>query len=83
MPLERIADWSTSLGIPDSNGVVGGSRDDMAPIGRVSNRAHQPIVPLERIADCSTSLGIPDSNGAVVGPGDDVLPIGRVSNGPH
>ena len=81
--LARIADYSASLGIPDSNGAVEGSGDDVAPIGRVSNGPHQVSVPLERISDCSTSLGIPDSNGAVVGSGDDVAPIGRVSNGPH
>ncbi len=83
MPLERIANWSTSLGIPDSNGAVVGSGEDVAPIGRVSNGQHLVSVPLQRIADWSTSLGIPDSNGAVVRSGDDVAPIGRVSNGPH
>ena len=79
VPLERISDWSASLGIPDSNGAVSGSGDDVPPIGRVSNGLHQVSVPLERMADWSTNLGIPDSNGVVVGSGDDVLPIGRVS----
>ena len=37
MPLERLADSSTSLGIPDSNGAVGRSGDDALPVGRVSN----------------------------------------------
>ncbi len=78
-----MADWSTSLGIPDSNGAVGGSGDDAAPIGRASYGHHRDSVPLKRVANWSTSLGIPDSNGTICRSGDDVLPIGRVSNGHH
>ena len=37
VPLKRIPDWGTSLSIPDSNGAIGGSRDNVMPIGRVSN----------------------------------------------
>ena len=37
MPVERIADCSTSRSIPDSNGAVGGSGYDVPPIGGVSN----------------------------------------------
>ncbi len=81
MPLKRIAHWSTSLSIPDSNGAVEGSGDDVPPIGRVSHGQHPVSVPLKGIANWRTSLGIPDSNGAVGGSGDDVAPIGRVSNG--
>src|SRR5258706_3341610 len=83
MLLERIADWGTSLSIPDSNGVIVGSGDDVASIGRVGNGRHQASVPLERLVDCGTSLGIPDSNSVIVGSGDDVAPIGRVGNRPH
>src|SRR5258706_568383 len=67
VPLERIPNWSTSLGIPDSNGAVRGSGDDVLFIGRVSNGLYPVSVPLESITDWSTSLGIPDSNGEVVG----------------
>src|SRR5258706_392203 len=83
MPPGRLSSCGTSLGIPDSNGAVGGPGDDVPPIGRVCNGQDRVSVPLERMADCSTSLGIPDSNGVVVGSGDDVAPIGRVSNGQH
>src|SRR5258706_3910174 len=79
--IKRSADCSTSLRVPDSNGVVAGSGDDVAPIGRASNGPHHARMPLERIADCSTSLRIPDSNGAVVGSGDDVPTIGGATNG--
>ena len=51
MPFERIADQSTSLGIPGSNGAVVGSRDDVAPVGRASDGPHPVSMPLERIAD--------------------------------
>src|SRR5258706_2407938 len=81
VPLKRVADWCTSLGIPDSNGAIFGSGSDVLPIRRVSNGPHLISVFLKRIADWSTSLGIPDSNGAVVGSGDDVMPIGRVRHG--
>ena len=30
---ERLASCSISLGIPDSNGAVAGSGDDVAPVG--------------------------------------------------
>ena len=83
VPLEWITDWSTSLGIPDSNSTVVGSGYDVVPIGRVSNGVHPASVPLEWITAWRASLGIPDSNSTVVGSGDDVLPIGRVSNGVH
>ena len=83
MPLERLTNCSTGLGIPDSNGVVVGSGDDVLAIRRVSNTPDQAIMPFRRLADCSTSLGIPSSNGGVVGCRDDVPPIGRVSNGQH
>ena len=82
-PFEGIADWSTNLSIPDLNGAVVRSGDDVPPIGRVNNGPHPGSVPLKGTANWSTSVGIPDSNGAVVGSGDDVPPIGRVSNGPH
>src|SRR5258707_415412 len=80
---ERLACRGLSLSIPDSNGAVVGSRDDVPPIGRVSNGPHRASVPLERSTDWSTSLSIPYSNGAVGGSRDDVPPIGRVSNGPY
>jgi len=51
VPLERIANRSTSLGIPDSNGGVGGSGDDVLPVGRVSNGPHSASMPHERVAD--------------------------------
>src|SRR5258706_238691 len=71
-PMSRVADCGTSLGIPDSNGVITGSGDDVVPIGGVGNGPHPVSVPLERTADCSTSLGIPDSNGVIEGSGGDV-----------
>src|SRR5258706_344198 len=80
LPVERLVGYSASRSVPDSNGLVKGSGDDVAPIGRGSNGIHPVGVPHERIADCSTSLGIPDSNGVVVGSRDDAAPIGRVSN---
>ena len=81
MPFERTADCSTNLDIPDSNGAVIGSGDDVLPVRRVSNRPYPVGMPLEGIADGSTSLGIPDSNCAVGGSGDDVLSIRRIANG--
>src|SRR5258706_14313936 len=80
---DRVASCSMSLSIPDSNGAIEGSGDDVLPLGRVSNGQHPISVPMEGIADWSTSLGIPDSNGTVETSGDDVTPIGRVSNGPY
>src|SRR5258706_13495198 len=67
MPLERIADCGTSLGIPDSNGVIVGFGGAAGRIGRESTGGDPSIKQLERIADCGTSLGIPDSNGVIVG----------------
>jgi hypothetical protein len=84
IPLEGLADRSTSLGIPNSNGAVIGSRDDVLAIGRVSNReSHIISVPLDQLANRSTSLGVPDPNSAVVGSGDDILAFGRESNRIH
>ncbi len=80
MPRKRIAYWRTSLGIPNANGAVGGSGDDVLSVGRACNGNHPVTVPIERIANWSTGLGIPDSDGAVGGSRDDVQPIGRVSN---
>ena len=40
MPFKRIPKCNTTLRIPDSNGVVGGSGDDVMPIKRVGNRLH-------------------------------------------
>src|SRR5258706_554438 len=77
VPHERTADCSTIFRIPDSDGGVVGSGDDVPPIGRVSNGSHRVSVPLERISDCSTSLRIPDSDGGVGGSGDN----GRASWG--
>jgi hypothetical protein len=54
--LERLADCRTSLRIPHSNRLVIRSRDDVAPIGRVSNGPHRASVPLKRLADCQPSL---------------------------
>src|SRR5882757_2299044 len=78
MPLERIANWSTSLGIPDLNGVVVGSGDDVVPIGRVSHGIYPPIMPRKRLPNYCTGLSIPDLNRLVIGSGDDAGPIRQI-----
>src|SRR5258708_39394308 len=77
---QGLADCSTGLGIPDSNRLVIGSRNDAAPTGRVGNSPNPIGMPLKRLANCNTGIGVPDSNGVVGGSGDDVLPIRRVGN---
>src|SRR5258706_10938378 len=77
---ERISDCSTSLRIPDSDGGVVGSGDDVPPIGRVSNRIHPPSMPRKRLANYSTGLGIPDSNCVVVGSRHNPGPIRRITH---
>ena len=44
-PLEKISDWSTSLGILDSNDTVVGFGDDATAIGRVRNTLHTSNMP--------------------------------------
>src|SRR5258706_11724776 len=80
VPRYRIADWGTSLGIPDSNGVIVGSGDDVAPIGSVSHRIHTPIMPRKRLANYNTRLSIPDSNCVVGGSSDHAGPIRRIAH---
>src|SRR5258706_102967 len=80
MPRERLAGRSTSLSIPDSNGVIPGSGDDVAPIGRVGNGLHPPIMPRKRLANYNTRLSIPDSNCVVVGSSDHAGPIRRIAH---
>ena len=70
----------TSPGIPNSNGAIRGSIEDIPPVRRVSKRLHRQSVSLERIANWSTTLVIPDSNSAVLRSGGDIPPIGRVSH---
>src|SRR5258706_14899628 len=82
MPLERIADCSSSLRIPDSNAAVGGSGYDVAPIGRISNRIHPLCMPHNRFANYSTGLSIPNSNRIVIGSRDNTGPIRRVTHAP-
>ena len=80
MPLERLANCSIGLSIPDLNGEVTGSRGDVPAIWRVSNQVHPTSMPLERLANSSTGLRIPDSNGVVARSGYDEPCIQRVSN---
>src|SRR5258706_12033334 len=54
MPLEKIAYCGTSIGIPDSNGLIVGSGDDVAPIGRVGNGQHRVTQPRTTITDRGT-----------------------------
>src|SRR5258706_3626255 len=46
MPLEGLADCSTSLSIPDSNGPIYRSGHDFPPVGRVNNRPNTLGMPL-------------------------------------
>ena len=82
-PLKRLADCSTSLCIPDSNGPIKWSVNDVPSIGRVSDRQHKVSAPLERLFDCSTSLSTAYLNGAVLRSRENVSPIGRVGDGPQ
>jgi hypothetical protein len=79
MPLQRFSNYSTCLGIPDSNRVVQRSRDDVPTIRRVGNGIHSAGMPLERLTACNTSLSIPDPNGLVIGSGNDLPPIGGIA----
>ena len=78
MPLWEFTNYSTSHGIPDSNGNVIRSRYNAPAIQRVGNRPHQLSMPNKGLLD-----GIPNSNGGVTRSRDDVLAIWRVSNGNH
>src|SRR5260370_1329053 len=80
MPLQRLTNCGASLGIPDSNGAVIRSGDDVPSVRRVSNGLHVFGVPLQRLTNCSASLGIPDSNGAITRSRDDMPAIRGITD---
>src|SRR5258706_15784904 len=65
MALERLAGCSTGLSIPDSNGAIVGSGDDVAPIGRVSNGRQERKGPLEGKAEDVGGRGILKKKGGI------------------
>src|SRR5258706_384296 len=79
MPLQGLANCSTSIGIPNPNRPVIGSRDDVPPIGRVGDGRHRIGVPLDGLTHYNTSLSIPNPNGSVTGSGNDLPPIGGIA----